>query len=280
MKILVGYTHTAGGADALRLGTQLAQAFDAPLEIAMVVTGDAGGLRHVRDTAAGWLAEALAAVPEGVAASTHLEFAESAAAGLLGASRNLGTTLIVVGGRERSGSVSNALLHASRVPVAVAPAGHADADPAPLRRVTAAVGLRPGAEAVMRAGVLSAQRAGADLRVLSLVTLDARALGSEAEGEALAAAHGDRVRAFVREVSPDGLAPEVAVAAGRRIEDAVRRVEWEDGEIVLVGSSRLASLGRTFLGSTAGKMLRALPVPLVIVPRDMEPTFEDKEPTS
>lgn len=277
MKILVGYTHTSGGADALRLGTRLAQALDAALEITMVVTGDAGGLRHVRTTAAGWLDEAKASVPSGVAVETSLEFADSAASGILAASRRLGTTLIVVGGRERLGTVANALLHASRVPVAVAPPGHAD--PVPLRRVTAAVGLREGAEDVMRAGVLAASRIGAEFRVMSLVSLDARQIGSAAEAEALAAAHADRVRAFVAQVAPDGVQPAVDVPTGRRIEDAVRHADWDPGDLVVVGSSRLASRGRIFLGSTAGKMLRALTVPLVIVPRDTEPTFDDEEST-
>ena len=37
-------------------------------------------------------------------------------------------------------------------------------------------------------------------------------------------------------------------------------------EIVFVGSSRLASPSRLFLGSTANRMLRTLPVPLIVVP--------------
>ena len=36
---------------------------------------------------------------------------------------------------------------------------------------------------------------------------------------------------------------------------------------MLIGSSRLAPQSRLFLGATAGKVLRALPVPMVVVPR-------------
>jgi len=36
------------------------------------------------------------------------------------------------------------------------------------------------------------------------------------------------------------------------------------------GSSRLAEKNRIFLGSTANKVLRALPVPMVVVPRDYD----------
>ena len=37
---------------------------------------------------------------------------------------------------------------------------------------------------------------------------------------------------------------------------------------MIVGSSRLAEKNKLFLGSTANKVLRALPVPMVVVPRD------------
>ena len=36
----------------------------------------------------------------------------------------------------------------------------------------------------------------------------------------------------------------------------------------MVGSSRLARKHRLFLGSTAQRMLRTLPVPLLVVPRN------------
>ena len=58
------------------------------------------------------------------------------------------------------------------------------------------------------------------------------------------------------------------MAQGRTIEEAVDRLDWEDGESLLIGSSRLAQHRATFLGSTANRILRALPVPMIVVPRD------------
>ena len=55
-------------------------------------------------------------------------------------------------------------------------------------------------------------------------------------------------------------------ATGTTIEEAVRALDWHDGELVLVGSSRLAAPRHLFLGSTAAKMLRELPVPMIVVP--------------
>ena len=46
------------------------------------------------------------------------------------------------------------------------------------------------------------------------------------------------------------------VAHGRTIEEAIDDLEWDDGEIMIVGSSRLAEKNKLFIGSTANKVLR------------------------
>ena len=46
-----------------------------------------------------------------------------------------------------------------------------------------------------------------------------------------------------------------------------RTPEAQPGELAVVGSSRLARKRRLFLGATAAKMLRELPVPMIVVPR-------------
>ena len=56
-------------------------------------------------------------------------------------------------------------------------------------------------------------------------------------------------------------------APGDSVEDAVAHLPWQEGEVMLVGSSRLAQPRRLFLGSTAAKMLHVLPVPMIVVPR-------------
>ncbi|WP_279402133.1 hypothetical protein [Arthrobacter sp. JCM 19049] len=57
------------------------------------------------------------------------------------------------------------------------------------------------------------------------------------------------------------------MAQGKTIEAAIEQLEWDESEIVLIGSSRLAERSTIFMGTTANKMLRALPVPMVVVPR-------------
>ena len=106
------------------------------------------------------------------------------------------------------------------------------------------------------------------LRLVSLVELDAAGdAGRERQR-----------RAHPRQHRPDGslahgcppVTVSVEVAHGRTIEEAIDGLEWDDGEILIVGSSRLAEKNRLFIGSTANKVLRALPVPMVVVPRDYE----------
>ena len=69
---------------------------------------------------------------------------------------------------------------------------------------------------------------------------------------------------------PDGHKVSVEVAHGRTIEECIDDLEWDDGEILIVGSSRLAEKNKLFIGSTANKVLRALPVPMVVIPREYE----------
>ena len=58
------------------------------------------------------------------------------------------------------------------------------------------------------------------------------------------------------------------IVDGSTVEDAVSKLDWRDGDLIMVGSSRLSAPKRLFLGSTAAKMLRVLDVPMMVVPRD------------
>ncbi len=58
------------------------------------------------------------------------------------------------------------------------------------------------------------------------------------------------------------------VGHGESLEDAVRGLDFADSEVVMVGSSRLAQPRRLFLGHSASKIMRALPVPMIVWPRD------------
>ena len=58
------------------------------------------------------------------------------------------------------------------------------------------------------------------------------------------------------------------VGHGKSLQKAVQGLDFEDSEVVLIGSSRLAQPKRLFLGHSASKIMRALPVPMIVWPRD------------
>lgn len=279
---VVGYTATDSGADATALAARLATASGGRVELVTVLLDEGRGAvvppdasydAYVREQAAGWLTSAVATLPEGLAHGTHVRYSDSFAAGLLEVATELGASYIVVGaspggilGRYTLGAVANELLHSSTVPVVLAPAG-ARTVTAPVTRITAAVGTRPGADALIDDAVSLATATGATLRLVSLVTIDLPSGVDTGVIRLAGSTHADMVLSQARAGLPTDIVAEASAAQGASIEDAVAELDWQDGEVVLVGSSRLAQPRRLFLGSTAAKMLRTLPVPMIVVPR-------------
>jgi nucleotide-binding universal stress UspA family protein len=270
--------------DAVALGSRLAAASGAQLELVLILPSgsrsvitppDAGYDRYLNDQAAKWLADAVAAVPDGVAHATHIRYGDSFADGLMTAANDLGASHIVIGtagdgrrGRHRLGTVANTLLHSAEVPVVLAPEGSRGTNPLiGITRITAAVGTRPGAGTLMGEALSLATVTGAKLRLLSLVTVDLPPSVDTGVIEIAGAAHASNVLSTARKSLPADISSEVVVARGTSIEDAVQHLSWEPGEIAMVGSSRLATPRRLFIGSTAAKMLHELPVPMIVVPR-------------
>ena len=60
---------------------------------------------------------------------------------------------------------------------------------------------------------------------------------------------------------------ETVVGHGDTWVAAIDDVGWDDGDVLVVGSSQLGPVAQVFLGSRATKILRHSPVPVVVVPR-------------
>ncbi|NQX11155.1 universal stress protein [Microbacteriaceae bacterium VKM Ac-2855] len=287
MRFVVGYTSTPAGRDAVALGARLARVNKAKLDLVVVLgnadrvtlaPADKGYTRVLEQNAEEWLAEAAAQVPNSVAVRRHTVFAESFAEGLEQAAEDLGAAAIVIGaarggilGRFTIGSTANTLLHSSTTPVALAPDGYRAIDPlSAIARVTCAIGNLDAADALIAAAVESARAAGVPLRFLSLAALDLPGSVPDAVLADVSAARFDPVIMAARDSL--GVLADVSavVASGHTAEQAVRSVTWDPAEIVFVGASRLAAAGRIFLGATAAKMLRELPTPMIVVPRDLD----------
>ncbi len=282
MRYIVGYAPNERGSDAIALASALAHTQEAELLIVHVLDGPAPAQAHFREERASqelrdgaareWLAQAVADVTDGVTATAKVAYAESVAEGLIGAAREADAQLIIVSAarygplkRFTIGSVAGALLHSAHVPVALVPSGYERREA--ITRMTAAIGSRDGAHTLLDVAANSAARRRVPLRLLSILALDYE----DTEGHELAA---KRAREHARSVLDEACASvgrrtevTAAVAEGETIEDAVESVSWDDGEIMLVGSSRLAQNHKIFMGTTANKILRTLPIPLVVVPR-------------
>ena len=106
---------------------------------------------------------------------------------------------------------------------------------------------------------------------MSLVALDPVFGALRGDTEAVrehAQAHIDHAVEVANSSLPEGIPVTSAIVEGSTVEDAVSKLEWQDGDLIMVGSSRLSAPKRLFLGSTAAKMLRVLEVPMTVVPRD------------
>lgn len=284
MRYVVGITMDKRGREAVSLALTLAQSTlsSHPVELDLVhvlrgVPPEQAATKPEReyqklclDEAEQWLAKTHDLIPKSIRSTTSVHFADSMAAGLIDTATSRPCDLIVVGAASHGplrrftvGSVANALLHASPVPVALAPSGYLP--PSRLTRLTCALGTRPGAEVALNVAIQSSVRHDVPLRLISLIGLDSRAGTDETAEEARTHAKNLLLRAS--QSVDDATEVMVDVAEGRSIESAIDKLTWDEGEIVLIGSSRLARSRSIFLGTTANKMLRGLPVPMVVVPR-------------
>jgi nucleotide-binding universal stress UspA family protein len=287
MKLVVGYLATPGGADALALGVRLSRTLGAELGVSIILPPDravpslvpVGGYdEHLAEQAEHWLAEARASVPADIVAGTHVSFDDSFADGLIKEAARVRADLIVVGGSGGGlagsyslGSVVNELLHSAPVPVVVAPRGTRDSSIDRVREVTCAIGERAGADLLLDYAVRFSRAAGTPLRLVSLIALDPMFGTLRGDDDAVrerATAHAQQTLEVAKSSLPEGFPVTSTIVDGPTVEEAVSKLEWHDGDLIMVGSSRLSAPRRLFLGSTAAKMLRVLEVPMMVVPRD------------
>ncbi len=287
MKLVIGYLATPGGADALALGLRFARSMGAEVEICLILPparlpalggSPAGYEKLIAERTDTWIADALAQVPDGVVARGHRYIAESFAEGLISEVVRLQADLLVVGGSggglagSRSlGSVVNELLYSAPVPVAVAPRGLRESRVDRVGGITCAIGERAGADLLLDTAVRFGAAAEAPLRLVSLVALDPVFGSLRGDADAArqhAVTHALRTLEQAKDELPKGFPVTSSVLEGQSVEDAVAQLTWHDGDIIMVGSSRLSAPRRLFLGSTAAKMLRVLDVPMIVVPRD------------
>jgi nucleotide-binding universal stress UspA family protein len=293
MTLVVGIDPGGPGRAALHLAAMLARSADDDLVLCAVVPApwppsparvDAEYRAHLERTAKDALDEARARLPEDVPATTLVHHARSAPAGLLEVAEEHDAAVLVVGsspaghfGRVTLGSVSGRLMHSSPVPVALPPRGYRCRPAARVTRVTAAYGGGEGADDLVVAAAAVAARVGAALRLASFAvrsrppytsgvgTGPERTLIKQWTEEIEASARAALDRIGHLPAVPSQL--EAVVGYGETWDEALEDIEWQDGDVLVAGSSSMGPLARVFLGSRASKIVRHSPVPVVVVPR-------------
>lgn len=291
MTVLVGYADGRGARDALELGVALADALDVPLTVVSVTRRswgtpsisrvDAEFIEWSRRTADDDLAAARARLAE-LAPDRDVAFrrveGRSVPAALVEAARDEDATVVVLGsaadgslGQVVLGSTADRLVHSSPVPVAVAPRSYR----APRDGIDRLTFAWSGAEAEVPAIERLVELAAPSTAAVRVVTFGLRRpamfppeVGLDAEDEVFAAwssgVHGTfdalRSRGLI------GADVETTVAVGADWRAAVDEIDWAPGDVLVIGSKPGGPVARVFMGSSATKIVRHSPVPVVLLP--------------
>lgn len=284
MHLTVGYLATPTGDDGVALASALARTFDSTVDVVLVVReelpdghpGRAEYQQWLIEHGEQWVGKAVAALAaDGVSATSTVTVGESFAQKLIELAEQQNSDLIVVGGardgffgRHTIGRVTGALLHTSPIPVALAPRGYAEDPDESFDAVTAAVPTRPGEDNPLPFALTLASAARLEIRMLSLVSAENLAEAADAkEVRAAQVAAAEKNLVEAARAVPDSPDIESLVASGMTLESALKKLKWEDGDLLVVGSARFAAPRRIFLGSTAARILAGVDVPVIVVPR-------------
>ena len=293
MTIVVGISPEQRTEAVVHLAGMLARSLDTDAVLCAVVHAawppspakvDAEYREYLRTAATDMLEEARERLSADVPATALVHEARSAPAGLIEVAERHDASLIAVGsstagplGEVTLGSVSSSLLHSSPIPVALATRGYRCKPVTGVTRATAAFsGAADGQELVVAAAGVAA-RFGVSLRVASFAVQARPPYTSGVGREAFGSLRSEWLEAVRAEVSealqqvtqlplvPHGL--EAVVGSGETWEEALEDIEWDDGDVLVVGSSSAGRIARVFLGSRATKIVRHSPVPVIVVPR-------------
>ncbi len=174
-------------------------------------------------------------------------------------------------------SSADRLLHSSEVPVAIATRGFEVGGDTTVSRATCAFRGDEASRRTLTAAARVCAEVGADLRIATFAVRGRTMYppdGSGVQAEDMImdlwlaqadAAQKDAVANLKESTElPKVLTSEVA--RGRSWASALGSLEWREDEVLVIGSSSAGALSRIFLGSSAAKIIRHSPVPIVVVP--------------
>lgn len=293
MSIVIGIAPGQDNRPAVELGVVLARSYGHGIIAAAIdsaawpmspVHFDSGYQQKLRGVAEAALDEVRTILPDDIESECIVHSARSSRRGLLEVCRKAEAYRLVVGsaadghpGRIALGSVSSGLLHSASLPVALAPVGYRAAPGARLRRITAAYsGSSTSADLILGAAMVSAESR-VPFRIASFAprsrVTSAAGVGLDVESSVIdewtnvVRADTDEILCSIDQLQIKPGETDVAIGTGPDWASALTNVEWDEPEVMMLGSSGLGALKRVSLGSHAMRILQHSPVPIVVVPR-------------
>jgi nucleotide-binding universal stress UspA family protein len=290
--VAVGYLADKGGRSPLYLAVEAAKTLKTTLTVVTVVPRpwmtpslgrvDAEYAEYAEQLAANSAKQAqecIDSIASGLEVSYHKVAHRSTSGGLLEAAAELEPELLILGsasegslGQVVVGSTADRLLHSSPVPMAIAPRGYRGSKAGGLTRITAAYPGTPDTLYVVERVAALGERLGVPMRVVTFAvrgrTMYPPEVGLRSEDSILEqlAAHARETLAQMKADGVVGKDVELQVVSGNGWDDALDAADWQDGEVLAIGTSPAGGIARVFLGSRGSKILRHSPVPVLVLP--------------
>ena len=292
MTVVVGYLAGKGGRSALRLAVEAATTLKTSLTVVTVVPRpwmtpspariDAEYAQYAEQLAADSAKEAqrvLGPLCDGLKVSYHKVAHRSVSGGLLEAVSELAADVLVLGsaadgklGQVVVGSTADRLLHSSPVPLAISPRGYRGSKAGGLSRITAAYPGTPESLHVVERVAALAKRLSVPMRVVTFAvrgrTMYPPEVGLRAE-DSILEAWASHARELLAQLKADGIVGDdvvLQVVTGNGWDQALDAADWQEGELLALGTSPAGGIARVFLGSRGSKILRHSPVPVLVLP--------------
>jgi nucleotide-binding universal stress UspA family protein len=292
MTIVVGYIPHRGGRGALDLGLQLAHARGETMAVVTVIPRQwqtpsmaridaeyAEYARQVGEEAEQQARDYLRDTSVEVETTYRATTGRSVSSALVETAQELGGSTLVIGssadspeGRIVTGATAEKLLHSAHVPLAISPRGYRSVAAAGFTRLTCAFSDSDSSVRTVAHAAELAKQLGVPMRVASFgvrhATMYPPEVGLTAEDSVLdswADQAADAQRRLVADGVIDAAVPCV-IGTGSGWVESVGSIDWQRDELLAIGSSAAGPLARVFLGSRAAKLIRAAPVPVVMLP--------------
>lgn len=298
MKYLVAYSADRGGQEALALGMMLSRRDKAKLVVCLILPKtwgypsmarvDAEYSAFLDKHAQKTMDKARAHVGNQLLAQFITRSHNSAEEGLIATAEELGADMIVLGssrgaasGKFLEGSVTRHLLHLSKLPVALATRGFEAGPKSVLTQLTCAFAATRKSRATVEYCLKFSRKYQVPLRLATFVVRDKQMyptgagyqvenlVANQWRSQAVAAQ-----KALLAELGSD-VAVKTEIGDGANWKEALSSIDWQQGEMLVIGSGRIGPLAQVFLGSNGNRIIRNAPVAMIVVPRTAE--FTDDE---